>query len=458
MAFNKAKALQEAEKSLAQGKTAQAIKLYLAIFEKEPSDLGLLNTVGDLYVREKNMPEALKYFHKLADGYTQEGFTLKAIAIYKKVSKLDPAAVDVLLKTADLYMVQGLSREAREQFTLAFDFYKKKNQPDKALEICRKIVALDPENTVYRVRLAEFCESVGKKADATQVYLETAEIALRRGDLSALENALKKCLSLDPQNSQLPFLRVRLALARNQVDEAEKVLQANPALRSDPTTRQLLLDSYLAGRKFEPAEKLVVEVFRSNPEDFAPLNAYTDMCLENGNVEAAFRVLATVADPLIEGAKTAPLMEMLRRIWAKNASHIPTLELIRKIAEKTSDQFAFREVLEALGNAYVASGALEKAESVYEKLLERQPEDEQFKALLKQVRQKEGKDQPVAKPEELASAGMALTAEAEPAPPATPPGAGASGGGDGGVGVAGAADASPKRSYLFALAKSPRST
>src|SRR5271157_783637 len=159
MAFNKAKATEEAEKCLGQGKTAQAIKLYLAIFEKEPTDLGILNTVGDLYVRDKNMPEALKYFHKLADSYTQEGFTVKAIAIYKKIAKLDPAAVDVLLKIAELYMVQGLSREAREQFTGALEFYKKKNQNDKALEICRKIVAVDPENTVYRVRLADFCES-----------------------------------------------------------------------------------------------------------------------------------------------------------------------------------------------------------------------------------------------------------------------------------------------------------
>src|ERR1700674_3947315 len=116
MAFNKAKALQEAEKLVSQGKTSQAIKQYLQILENEPFDLALLNTIGDLYVREKNLNAALKQFTKLAELYVQEGFTLKAIAIYKKVTKIDRNSVEPLLKLAELYMVQGLQREAREQF------------------------------------------------------------------------------------------------------------------------------------------------------------------------------------------------------------------------------------------------------------------------------------------------------------------------------------------------------
>src|SRR5713101_1830068 len=116
MAFNKAKALQEAEKLVSQGKIPLAIRQYLRILENEPSELIILNTVGDLYVRERNLPEALKYFNRLADSYVQEGFTVKAIAIHKKISKLDSGSVGPLLKLAELYTQQGLSREAREQY------------------------------------------------------------------------------------------------------------------------------------------------------------------------------------------------------------------------------------------------------------------------------------------------------------------------------------------------------
>src|SRR5712664_1277633 len=116
MAFNKARALQEAQKLVSQGKVPLAIRQYLEIIENEPSDLILLNTVGDLCIREKNLSEALNYFNRLADAYVREGFTLKAIAIHKKISKLASGAVEPLLKLAELYTQQGLTREAREQY------------------------------------------------------------------------------------------------------------------------------------------------------------------------------------------------------------------------------------------------------------------------------------------------------------------------------------------------------
>lgn len=125
MAFNKAKAMQDAEKLVAQRKTADAIKHYLLILDKDPTEIALLNTVGDLYFREKNTTEALKCFQKLADAFTKDGFTVKAIAILKKIVKIDPSSVDPILRIAELYVLQGLSREARDQYLQAVDFYKK---------------------------------------------------------------------------------------------------------------------------------------------------------------------------------------------------------------------------------------------------------------------------------------------------------------------------------------------
>ena len=74
MAFHKARALQAAEKSVAQGKIVQAIKQYQDILDNDPSDVSLLNTVGDLYIRERNVTEGLRLFHKLAEAYVREGY------------------------------------------------------------------------------------------------------------------------------------------------------------------------------------------------------------------------------------------------------------------------------------------------------------------------------------------------------------------------------------------------
>src|SRR5579863_2319522 len=152
MAFHKAKALQEAEKAVAQGKIAQAIKQYQIILDNDPSDLALLNTVGDLYIRDRNIPEGLRQFNRLAEAYVREGFNVKAIAIYRKISKVDPNSIETLVKLADLYQQQGLSREAREQYLQVADFFKKRNENGKVLEVLHKLVHLDPENLNFRAR------------------------------------------------------------------------------------------------------------------------------------------------------------------------------------------------------------------------------------------------------------------------------------------------------------------
>ena len=169
MAFHKARALQQAEKSVAQGKIPQAIKQYQDILDNDPSDVSLLNTLGDLYIRDRNITEGLRQFHKLAEAYVREGFNVKAIAIYRKISKVDPNSVDTLLKLAELYQLQGLSREAREQYLQAAEFFKKRNQPERALESLRKLVQLDPENINFRNRLAAECEQAGKREVAALV-------------------------------------------------------------------------------------------------------------------------------------------------------------------------------------------------------------------------------------------------------------------------------------------------
>jgi tetratricopeptide (TPR) repeat protein len=403
MAFNKAKAMQEAEKLISQGKISQAIKQYTFILEKDPSDASILNNIGDLYYREKNIPEALKNFHKLADSYMKDGFTLKAIAIYKKINKIDPSNVEPLLKLGELYSLQGLSREAREQYGQAVEFFKKKRQPEKALETYQKILALDPGNAAFRARLAEYCEELGRKQDAAKVYFEAAEITVRSGDLGAAEQTLKKGLELDPQNDQGQLLRARIALSKQDFAGAEKIIESSATLKESPGGRQILLDAYLASNKLEPARRLVVEVFRSKPADFTPVSSFSAFCVEKGQFDAALKPWEELADELMERKDTGPLMDALRGIWSKDPSHLPTLELLRRICERTGDEETRGEVLQALGHAYEQNEEFAKAEEAYGKLVAREPNNETFKGLLRRVLAKQGKrpvvaDEPAAEP------------------------------------------------------------
>jgi tetratricopeptide (TPR) repeat protein len=417
MAFNKAKAMQEAEKLVSQRKISGAIKMYSRILDKDPSDISILNTIGDLQYRDNNKAEALQNFNKLADAYMKDGFTVKAIAIFKKISKIDPNQVEPLLKLAELYILQGLSREAREQYAHAVDYYKKHNQPDRALETFGKIVALDPDNRNFRTRYAELALQLGRKEEAGNAYVEVAEIAMRAGEIPAAEAALKKALEIDPQSGQAHLLRARVALSKREYAQVEKVLDSVPALKNAPQGRQLLVEAYLEDQKAEAAEELVLNAFQANPEDFGPLAFFASVCLQKGNLDAALVPLERAADALIERKNTAPLMESLRQIWSKHPEHIPTLELACRVAESTSDELTLSEALGALGRAHEQAGDFAKAEEVLQKLVSREPANEDYRNLLKQVMEQQGKEAALPK-SSFAEIDLSVMEEAPAAAPA----------------------------------------
>src|SRR5262249_49446531 len=111
--FNKAKVLAQAEKFVQQGKLSNAITEYEKIIKEDPKDLTVLNTVGDLYARTGNNDQATYYFKRVGDQYAQNGFAVKAIAIYKKLTKIGPYNAENTTKLAELYSQQGLFNDAR---------------------------------------------------------------------------------------------------------------------------------------------------------------------------------------------------------------------------------------------------------------------------------------------------------------------------------------------------------
>ncbi|MGH9787591.1 MAG: tetratricopeptide repeat protein, partial [Candidatus Acidiferrales bacterium] len=82
MAFNKDKVLQAAQELISKGKIPDAIREYQRLLSQDPRDQNALNTVGDLYARSKNVPEAVRYYTKLADVYVKDGFLVRGIAMF----------------------------------------------------------------------------------------------------------------------------------------------------------------------------------------------------------------------------------------------------------------------------------------------------------------------------------------------------------------------------------------
>ncbi len=142
--FNKVKVLAQAEKFVQQGKLPNAISEYEKIIKEDPKDLTVLNTIGDLYARVGNNDQAVYYFKKVGDQYAQNGFAVKAIAIYKKLTKIGPYNSEHTTKLAELYGQQGLYNDARVHYMQVADHLLKSGDNQQAARVFQKILELDP--------------------------------------------------------------------------------------------------------------------------------------------------------------------------------------------------------------------------------------------------------------------------------------------------------------------------
>jgi len=154
MAFDREKAFANAERLFKQAKAREAIDECRRIADDAPRDLLVLNRVGDLLARCGRPVEAIGYYEKIAEQFSASGFYPKAIAILKKIVKVDPARTEVLVRLGELNLKQKLPGEARPWLLQAADAYTRAKQFPNARGVYERLVAAEPDELTHAVRLS----------------------------------------------------------------------------------------------------------------------------------------------------------------------------------------------------------------------------------------------------------------------------------------------------------------
>ena len=155
MAFNKNKVMDTARKFVEKGQVDRAIKEYLRVVGEDPKDVRVWLKIGDLYAKKGAKQDATETYLKVAKFYSEQGFYLKAVAVYKQILKLDPRLVEVNLKLAELYRQLGLLSDAMQHFEMVAAHFHREGKTTEALATVRQLVDLDPDNVATRIKLAE---------------------------------------------------------------------------------------------------------------------------------------------------------------------------------------------------------------------------------------------------------------------------------------------------------------
>jgi len=203
MNFDKAKAMRSAERFVAQGKLRNAIAEYRAVVDNDRRDIATLNMLGDLYAKNSQKDEAVKCYLRVAEHYHSQGFAQKAIAIYNKVTRIQPNSIEVSAKLAELHRSKGSLNEARSHYVTLAEHYQKNGRQLEALAMFKQIALLDPNNTEVCMSLAESYLKENQADEALEAYAEAAGRFSRLGRHEEAIEALMKGYEVGPTDLRI---------------------------------------------------------------------------------------------------------------------------------------------------------------------------------------------------------------------------------------------------------------
>jgi len=376
MSFDKNKAMRSAEKFLAQGKIRGAINEYQRVVENDPKDYSTLNILGDLYAKNRDKQEAVGCFTLVAEYYNKQGFSHKAIAVYNKISRIEPGSIEVSAKLAELYQSKGSVAEARVHYTTLAEHYQKKGQKIEALAIWKQIAELDPNNTEIYLKIAESCRQEEQLDEAARAFTEAGLRFIKHDKFESALTAFSRALEIKQHD-----LRALKGLVKSQIglgcaDEAATKLEE--VLTEQPNNRDvlyLLVDCYLDMNNPSQAESAIVKLVEQEPANYLKYLELVRLYVKGGDLNGAVRILEISSEHLLGGGQSDEFLEWTNEILARNPEQIEALRLLVRYHGWKRDEAAVKQSLERLAEAARINGASEDEHYALSQLLMMAPQE-----------------------------------------------------------------------------------
>jgi tetratricopeptide (TPR) repeat protein len=320
MALDREKTFANAERLLKQGKTGQALEECKRLADDAPKDLLMLNRLGDFLARSNRGADAIVYYQMIADQFSASGFYPKAIAILKKIVKVDPGHLKSIVHLGELNLKQKLPGEARTWFLQAAEGYLRAREFAKAREVYEKLVVAEPDNVNHVVRLAEARAAEGDPERAGLELIALGKRMLAGGRTEDAERTFKRASELLPNRAESVVGLARCQVASGKLEEGLRL--------ADEAWEKAESSGAVAGELFVLFES-VGDVDRA---ERLLLDPKADAIVDD-SIEEVFRTALTSGG--VEGvwSRVVPLIDRWTRAHQFDRS-VRLLERIARIEDK----------------------------------------------------------------------------------------------------------------------------
>ncbi len=342
MAVDRTKILQTAQLLAAKGQYDAAIGEWRKLAGEAPNDGSIHNSIGDLHLKRNAVSEAIAAFLQAAAGFRSEGATLKAIATYKKILKVDPTRYEVYRHLGDLNAERGLLSSAVQDYLTLGKYYLKERKGKEALEVYKKIVSQDPSNLDAQQRVAELCLQENLQDEATKVYLQLGRERSAQGRYDEAKDAYLAVLRIDPKNNEAAqFVESEKKGGTATLKVAGAGGKAAAAPRpSEPLDLLAEATRRMDEQQYAGAEAILNQLLTREPGNPQVCQLLARLHLQRGDVQVALGEYRFLAGAALR-AQDYPLAEALvSEFLAAEPNSVPLIELSAELLEEKGDSAA----------------------------------------------------------------------------------------------------------------------
>ncbi len=263
MALDRDKVFNSAQKYLQKGNVDRALTEYHKLAADDPTDARVWLRIGDLLARKGERSGACDAYLKVGAIYADGGFFLKAVAVYKQITKLDSSRLVAFEALAQMYQNLDLPSDALTVMMRLAEQAVKLEHFSEAERALRRICEVEPSNLPARVRLAECLSRLEKTEAAADEFDIAARILLEQNRLDDYTKVAERLLF---HSGHRIHVARKLAEVYLQLEQPKKALaklhiafRVNP---QEPVTLQLLATAFEQLGQFGKSISVLKELAR----------------------------------------------------------------------------------------------------------------------------------------------------------------------------------------------------
>jgi len=376
---DKAKILDLAERQVKAGRTEEAIGEYKKLLSGDAPDLSINNIIGDLYIQLGRTEEAVKAFQAVAGYYESRSYFSQALAIYKKISKIDPENVIMIVRLGDLLNSQGFSAEARREYLKAEQKLRYGKRSKELMFLYNKLINLERDNIAYKLNLAGLLEQDGFIDEAVAQLNDAAEIHLKKDELGEAEKIVEQARRLKGGDQRTLTNLVEVLKKVNRRKYAIEIVSEILKKDLDNVHFQILLGSlYLEEGDLDRAEGILSGIVAAHPMEIKARIKLGRVYVLRNKTEKAYELFDPLITSMVKKQKEDKAVGLLGIVLDSEHLYMPALERLAAIYKAKNHKSHLEVVNRVILEEARARGQTEKMFVAVAELLELRPRDKEL--------------------------------------------------------------------------------